>query len=72
MESLEIRKKYLAFIKQMMLIFITSLFFTGCGVGSLVAVPFKVTGAVLNVVTPDIVGDSVAGAGDIIDTAIPF
>lgn len=45
---------------------------SGCGVGSLLAVPFKVTGAVVNVVTPDVVGDSISATGDLIDTAIPF
>jgi len=46
--------------------------FTGCIVGDVVALPFRVTGAVINTVTPDIVGDSISGTGDIIDTAIPF
>lgn len=47
-------------------------FFTGCIVGDVIALPFKVTGAVVNVVTPDIVGDSISGTGDVIDTVIPF
>jgi len=46
--------------------------FTGCIVGDVVALPFQVTGAVINTVTPDIVGDSISTTGDIIDTAIPF
>ena len=56
------------------LIFIFSipLLFTACGVGSLVAVPFKVTGAVVNIVTPDVVGDTISGTCDAVDTAIPF
>jgi len=45
---------------------------TGCGVGSIVALPFKVTGAVVNVVTPDIIGDSISEVGDTADTVIPF
>jgi hypothetical protein len=49
-----------------------ALTFSGCIVGDVVALPFRVTGAVLNVVTPDIVGDSVTGVGDAADTAIPF
>ena len=48
------------------------LMFSGCGIGSLVAVPFKVTGAVVNVVTPDIVGDSISGVGEAADAVIPF
>ncbi len=48
------------------------LFLAGCGVGSLVAVPFKVTGAVVNVVTPDIVGDTISGTGEVIEDTIPF
>jgi hypothetical protein len=44
---------------------------TGC-VGDIVAAPFKITGAVVNIVTPDIVGDSIAGVGDAADTIIPF
>ena len=48
------------------------LFLSGCGVGSIVAAPFKVTGAIVNVVTPDIVGDTISGVGDVADAAIPF
>ncbi|NPA81390.1 MAG: hypothetical protein GXO31_02150 [Epsilonproteobacteria bacterium] len=51
---------------------LTALFLTGCGVGSLVAVPFKVTGAVVNVVTPDVVGDTISGTGEVIEDTIPF
>jgi hypothetical protein len=50
----------------------TALIFNGCIVGDVVALPFRVTGAVLNVVTPDAVGDSVAGVGDALDSSIPF
>jgi len=46
--------------------------FSGCGVGSLVALPFKTVGAVANVVAPDAVGDSISAVGDAADTAIPF
>ncbi len=45
---------------------------SGCGVGSLVAAPFKVAGAVVNVVTPDAVGDSISAVGDAADDVIPF
>jgi len=51
---------------------ITLFAFSGCGVGSVVAMPFKVGGAVINVVTPDIVGDSLEMTGDALDAAIPF
>ena len=44
----------------------------GCIVGDVVALPFRVTGAVLEVVTPDPIGGSVTDVGDAIDTAIPF
>lgn len=46
--------------------------FNGCIVGDVVALPFRVTGAVLEVVTPDPIGSSVSGVGEAIDTAIPF
>lgn len=46
--------------------------FSGCGVGTLVALPFKVTGEVVNVVAPEIVGDTISGVGDAVDTVIPF
>jgi hypothetical protein len=59
-------------IKLLVMSCIVSFIFTGCGVGTLVALPFKVTGAVVNVVTPDVVGDSISTAGDAVDTAIPF
>ena len=45
---------------------------SGCGVGSLVAAPFKITGAVVNVVTPDVVGDTISKVGDTADAVIPF
>lgn len=45
---------------------------SGCGVGSLVAAPFKVAGTVVNIVTPDIVGDSISAVGSAADSAIPF
>ncbi len=51
---------------------LTAIIFSGCGVGDLVAAPFRVTGAVVNVVTPDVVGDTISGVGDAVDTAIPF
>jgi hypothetical protein len=44
----------------------------GCIVGTVVSAPFKVAGAVVNTVTPDIVGDSISGTGEIIDAVIPF
>ena len=46
--------------------------FNGCIVGDAIALPFRVTGAVLEVVTPDPIGGSVTDWGDAIDTAIPF
>ena len=51
---------------------IIALTFNGCIVGDVVALPFRVTGAVVNVVTPDAVGDSISGVGEVLDTAIPF
>lgn len=57
------------------IVLISSLFaflLSGCGVGTLIALPFKVTGEVVNVVTPEVVGDSISGIGEVVDTAIPF
>jgi len=58
------------------LLYISLVFFTffvsGCGVGDLAAAPFRVTGAVVNVITPDVVGDTISGVGDVIDKTIPF
>ena len=59
-------------IKIILLSLITAIFFNGCGVGDVVAAPFRVTGAIVNVVTPDIVGDTISGVGDAADAAIPF
>jgi hypothetical protein len=59
-------------ILHLLLVVGITLGFSGCFVGDAVALPFRVTGAVVNVVTPDIVGDSISGVGDVIDTAIPF
>jgi hypothetical protein len=46
--------------------------FNGCIVGDAIALPFRVTGAVLEVVTPDPIGGSVTDVGDAIDTVISF
>lgn len=46
--------------------------FNGCIVGTIVSLPFKVVGAAVNTVTPDIVGDSIGVVGDVADIAIPF
>ncbi|WP_072682297.1 DUF6726 family protein [Arcobacter sp. LA11] len=59
-------------MKSFFLIFLIIVLFNGCIVGDVAALPFRVTGAVLNTVTPDIVGDSVSEVGETIDTAIPF
>ncbi len=59
-------------MKSFFLVLLIILSFNGCIVGDVVALPFRVTGAVLNTVTPDIVGDTVSEAGEAVDTAIPF
>lgn len=51
---------------------IIAFLFSGCIVGDIVALPFRVTGAVVNTVAPDVVGDSISGVGDSADTVIPF
>ncbi len=53
-------------------IFLIAFLFQGCIVGKVASAPFKVTGAVVNVVTPDIVGDTISTTGDVVDTVIPF
>jgi len=57
---------------KLIILMVIGLLFTGCGVGSVVALPFKAVGAVVNVVTPDIVGDTISGVGEAADTVIPF
>ena len=49
-----------------------TLFMQGCVVGTIVSIPFEITGSVLNTVTPGVVGDSVSGTGEVLDTVIPF
>jgi hypothetical protein len=57
---------------KIILVALMAVLFSGCGVGSLVALPFKAVGAVANVVTPDVVGDGISAVGDAADAAIPF
>ena len=57
---------------KIILLSLIALLFSGCLVGTVAALPFKAVGAVVNVVTPDVVGDSISGVGTVIDTAIPF
>ncbi len=59
-------------IKSVVILVLSTILFSGCIVGDTVALPFRVTGAVVNVIAPDAVGDAISGTGDIIDTAIPF
>ncbi len=58
--------------KNFLFLALLTLLFGGCGVGSVVALPFKTAGAVVNVVAPDVVGDTISGVGDVADAAIPF
>ncbi len=57
---------------KIILLALVALLFSGCIVGTVAALPFKAVGAVVNVVTPDAVGDSISGVGSIVDAAIPF
>ncbi len=59
-------------IKHILIFLVLSLFFSGCFVGDTVALPFRATGAVVNTVAPDVVGDTISGTGDVIDAVIPF
>lgn len=59
-------------IKRLLIITLITISFTGCIVGDAVALPFKVTGAVVNTIAPDVVGDSISGTGEILDAIIPF
>jgi len=43
--------------------------FSCCIVGTVVSLPFKAVGAAVNVVAPDVVGDSISEVADIV---IPF
>lgn len=59
-------------MKYWILFIAMTLFMQGCMVGTIVSMPFQVTGSVLNTFTPDVVGDSVSGTGEVLDTVIPF
>lgn len=59
-------------LKSALLLGVVSVIFSGCIVGDVVAAPFRVTGAVVNMVAPDVVGDGISGVGDTLDYAIPF
>lgn len=59
-------------MKKYIIAFIGAFLFNGCVVGDALALPFRVTGAVVEVITPDPIGGSITGVGDAIDTAIPF
>ncbi|HIP46724.1 MAG TPA: hypothetical protein EYG95_04105 [Campylobacterales bacterium] len=58
--------------RNILLATIMTVMLSGCGVGSLVALPFKAVGAVTDVIAPEVVGDAIRGVGDVADTAIPF
>ncbi len=59
-------------IKYILLAMLSILVFNGCIVGDVVALPFRVTGAIVNTVAPDVVGDTISTTGDVLDKAIPF
>ncbi len=54
------------------LMFLIACSFQGCLVGTVVSAPLKITGAVVNTVTPDVVGDTISGTGEVVDAVIPF
>jgi hypothetical protein len=58
--------------KQILVAMTLGVLLSGCGVGSLVALPFKAVGAVTDVVAPDAVGAAIRGVGEAADMAIPF
>jgi len=60
--------------KLLQVIFISfiAIIIQGCIVGTVVSAPFKIAGAVVNTVTPDVVGDTISGTGEVIDAVIPF
>ena len=49
-----------------------ALILNGCGIADALALPFRVTGAVVSVVAPDPIGESISNVGNTIDSAIPF
>jgi len=57
---------------QIFIISMVVIFYSGCIVGDVVALPFRVTGAIVYTVAPDVVGDSITNTGEMLDTAIPF
>ena len=59
-------------MKYWIILITMTLFMQGCVVGTIVSIPFEITGSVLNTFTPDVVGDSVSGTGEALDTIIPF
>lgn len=62
-------------MKQLKIIFFSisiCLILSGCGIGSLVALPFKVTGAIVDVVIPSPVGSGISDIGEAADGVIPF
>jgi hypothetical protein len=57
---------------KIIILLIMTVMFSGCIVGTVASLPFKAVGAVTNVVTPNAVGDTISGVGDVVDAAIPF
>ena len=57
---------------KIVIVALMALMFSGCGLGSLIALPFKAVGAVTDVIAPAAVGDAIRGVGDAADLAIPF
>ena len=58
-------------VKIVLLVF-WALMLNGCGLGALIALPFKAIGAVTDVIAPESVGDAIRGIGSSADEAIPF
>lgn len=59
-------------IKQILLLITLSFYLQGCIVGKVAAAPFHIAGEVVNIVTPDVVGDTISLTGDAVDFVIPF
>jgi len=59
-------------MKKSIILFFIPFIFNGCLVGTVTSLPFKVVGGAVNIVAPDIVGDSISAVGDGADILIPF
>ena len=59
-------------MSRLIIVSVLILSFSGCGVGSILALPVRVTADVVDIVVPETISETIHNVGDTIEGVIPF